>query len=83
MKCLCREKLRNKDNIYGVEAEARAERKKQQEHLAGEVTLGLKEGNFTEVSGEVCISYLVPFQSPEVRQIHELCNWKQEEIEVM
>lgn len=57
-----------------MRAEAKAERKKQQEHLAGEVTLELKERNFTEASGEVRISYLVPFQSPEVRQIHELFN---------
>lgn len=60
--CLCRKKLRNKDNIYGVKAEARAERKKQQENLAEEVTVELKEGNFTEIFGDVCISYLVPFK---------------------
>lgn len=74
MKCLYRKKLRSKDNKYGVRAKAKAERKKQQERLAGEVTLELKERNFTEASGEVRTSYLVPFQSPEVRQIHELFN---------
>lgn len=48
------------------------QREAQQEDLAREVTVGVKEGGFTGVSGEVCILCLIPFQSPEVREISEL-----------
>lgn len=74
MKCLRREKGKKKrTNIDGVEAMLcwSKVREKQQEELAREVTLGVK-GGFTVVFGEVCISYLIPFQSPEVREINEL-----------
>lgn len=50
------------------------QREKQQENLTGEVALGVKEWIFSVVFREVCTLYLIPFQSPKVRQIHELFN---------
>lgn len=75
MKCLCREEERKEDKYKGSGGYAmlkQGQREKQQEDLTGEITLGAKEGIFTAVFGEVCISYLTPFQSPEVREVHEL-----------
>lgn len=75
MKCLCGEKGRKEDKYRlggGYAMPKQGQREKQQEDSTAEVTLGVKEGIFTVVFGEVCISYLIPFQSPEVREIHEL-----------
>lgn len=75
MKCLCKEKGRKEDKYRwggGCAVPKHGWREKQQEDLTGEVTLGVEGRIFTAVFGEVCILYLIPFQSPEVRQIHEL-----------
>lgn len=75
MKCLCRRKGRKEDKYIWSGGDALPKWgwwEKQQEDLTVEVTQGVKKGIFTVVFGEVCISYLIPFQSPEVKQIHDL-----------
>lgn len=57
--------------MLGYAVQQQGQREKQQEDLTGEIALGVKEGIFTAVFGQVYISYLIPFQSPEMREIHE------------
>lgn len=73
MKWLCRGKVIKKDKYrweggYAVLKQGQSRRKR----IGLEKSHRVKEWIFAVVFGEVCISYLVPFQSPEMREIQEL-----------